>query len=401
MGQRLTDRMVLALPAPDTGNKIYWDAPDRKGANATPGFGVRVTAAGSRAFILNYRTNAGRERRLTIGSPPAWTLAAAREAAAEHRHRIDGGGDPLADLTAGREAPTMCDLADRFIADELPKRRESTRVDYAAIIRRYISPALGRLKVAEVRHGDIEKLHRKIAETAPYRANRTVAILSRMFNLAIKWEMRADNPAKGIERKPEEKRERYLSPAEIARLAEALAARPGPSANAVRLLLLTGARRNEILSATWAQFDFEAGVWTKPASTTKQAKLHRIPLSAPALALLADMRTAAGSAPFLFPGAKGKPQSGLKKFWATICRDAHLASVRVHDLRHTFASVLASSGLSLPIIGKLLGHSQAATTQRYAHLLDDPLRTAAERAGAVITGSAEAKIVPLHRGARR
>jgi integrase len=117
--------------------------------------------------------------------------------------------------------------------------------------------------------------------------------------------------------------------------------------------------------------------------------------------LLADMRTAAGSAPFLFPGAKGKPQSGLKKFWATICRDAHLASVRVHDLRHTFASVLASSGLSLPIIGKLLGHSQAATTQRYAHLLDDPLRTAAERAGAVITGSAEAKIVPLHRGARR
>lgn len=394
MGQRLTGRAVLALPAPAKGNVIYWDA------HSTPGFGLRITAAGHRAFVLNYRTRTGRERRLTIGSPPAWSLTAAREAAAEYRREVDAGGDPLADLTAGREAPTVADLAERFEADGLPKLRLTTRVEYAAIIRRYIRPALGRLKVAEVCHTDIEKLHRKVAETAPYRSNRTVAVLSRMFNLAIKWGMRAGNPAKGIERKPEEKRERYLSPAEIVRLAEALAARPGPSANAVRLLLLTGARRNEVLSAAWPQFDLQGGIWTKPASTTKQTKLHRVPLSTPALQLLVEMRVAAGASPFLFPGKADGPQGDLKKFWATICRDAKLDGVRVHDLRHTFASVLASSGIGLHVIGSLLGHSQPQTTARYAHLLDDPLRDATERAGAVITGGNSAEVVPLHKDRR-
>jgi integrase len=203
-----------------------------------------------------------------------------------------------------------------------------------------------------------------------------------MFNLAIAWGMRPDNPAKGIERKPEEKRERYLSADELVRLAEALAKRPGSSANAIKLLLLTGARRNEVLSATWSQFDLGAGVWTKPASTTKQAKLHRAPLSAPAMQLLVDMRKDAGPSPFLFPGANGKPQGDLKKFWRAICTDAQLEGARVHDLRHSFASVLASAGVGLHVIGALLGHSQPATTHRYAHPLDDPLRRATERAGA-------------------
>jgi len=391
---------MTALAAPDKGAKIYYDAPNRGGGDYTAGFGVRVTAGGHRSFILNYRTRSGRERRLTIGSPPAWSLAAAREEAAGLKRKIDAGGDPLADRNAGREAPDMRDLSLRFETDELPKRRESTGKDYKGIIRLYILPALGSLKVAEVRHSDIEKLHRKIAATAPYRANRTVAILSRMFNLAVKWRMRPDNPAKGIERRPEQKRERYLSPAEIVRLAEALAARPGPSANAVRLLLLTGARRNEVLSAAWPQFDLQGGIWTKPASTTKQAKLHRVPLSAPALQLLVEMRAAAGASPFLFPGKADGPQGDLKKFWATICRDAKLDGVRVHDLRHTFASVLASSGIGLHVIGSLLGHSQPQTTARYAHLLDDPLRDATERAGAVITGGNSAEVVPLHKDRR-
>jgi integrase len=218
--------------------------------------------------------------------------------------------------------------------------------------------------------------------------------MSRMFNLAIRWGMRADNPAKGVEREPEEKRERYLSPAEIVRLAEALLSRPGPSANAVRLLLLTGARRGEVLGAKWEQFDLEAGIWTKPAAITKQAKLHRVPLSAPARQLLAEM-AAVESSPFLFPGANGEPQRDLNKFWASICRDARLDGVRVHDLRHTYASVLASSGIGLHVIGGLLGHSQPQTTARYSHLLDDPLRAATERAGAVITGGAAAEIVQL------
>jgi integrase len=282
----------------------------------------------------------------------------------------------------------------------LPKRRAATQLDYSSILRFHVLPRLGKLKVAEVSHTGIDKLHRQIAETAPYRANRTVAVLSKMFNLAIKWRMRTDNPAKGIERKPEEKRERYLSPAELSRLAEALAARPGPSANAVRLLLLTGARRMEVIGAEWAQFDLKAGTWTKPASTTKQAKLHRVPLSAPALQLLVEMRGEAGESPYLFPGVNGGPQRDLKKFWASVCKAAGIEGARVHDLRHSFASVLASSGLSLPVIGALLGHSQIATTHRYAHLLDDPLRAATERAGAIITGVDSAEVVPLAKDRR-
>ena len=398
MKKRLTDRLVLALSPPATGQLICWDAPNSKGIDHTPGFGLRVTSSGARAFVLNYRNQGGRERRLTIGSPPAWTITAARKQAAELRYRIDTGDDPLAELDAERNAPTVKDLAERFERDELPKRRPATGLDYSAILRLHILPRLGKLKVAEVSHTDIEKLHRQIAEMAPYRANRTVAVLSRMFNLAIKWRLRSDNPAIGIERKPEEKRERYLSPAELTRLAEVLATRPGPSANAVRLLLLTGARRMEVLAAEWSQFDLEAGIWTKPASTTKQAKLHRVPLSAPAWQLLVEMRGKAGGSPFLFPGANGGPQRDLKKFWASICKAAAIEGARLHDLRHTYASVLASSGLSLPVIGALLGHSQAATTHRYAHLLDDPLRTATERAGAIITGSGGAEVVPFSKG---
>jgi integrase len=214
--------------------------------------------------------------------------------------------------------------------------------------------------------------------------------------------MRPDNPAQGVERAPEERRERFLTPAEIARLDEALAACPERvSANATRLLLLTGARRGEALGATWDQFDLAAGVWIKPATTTKQGKPHRVPLSAPALALLSEMRATADvenerrkrdglpELVHLFPGKDGKLLTGIKRFWARVCKAAGISGVRLHDLRHTYASILASSGLSLPIIGSLLGHSQPATTARYAHLLDDPLRAATERAGAVITGASK------------
>jgi integrase len=276
-----------------------------------------------------------------------------------------------------------------------------------------VRPRLGRLKVTEVRHTDIERLHHRIADAAPYRANRTVAVLSKMFTLAVKWEMRADNPARGIERAPEEKRERFLSPAEIAHLGEVLAVHSErASANAVRLLLLTGARRGEVLGAMWDQFDLGTGVWIKPAATTKQAKVHRVPLSAPALALLSEMRAESDkeqgrrakyglpAIPFLFPGKRERSLQDIRQFWASACSKAGISGARLHDMRHTYASILASSGLSLPIIGALLGHTQASTTQRYAHLLDDPLRAATERVGAIVTGgeSHSAQIVKLPAG---
>jgi len=284
-------------------------------------------------------------------------------------------------------------------------------VDYRSILRLYIRPELGKIKVADLRYADVERLHARVAKTRPYRANRTVAVLSKMMALAVKWEMRTDNPARGIERAPEQKRERFLSPAEIARLADALAAAPeGRSANAIRLLMLTGARRGEVLSARWADFDLGAGVWLKPAATTKQKKEHRIPLSAPALALLVEMKEEIAPVEakgrvveFLFEGRPGKPLTEIKKTWASVCRKAGLSGVRIHDLRHTFASILASSGMSLPIIGALLGHTQAQTTARYAHLLDDPLRAATERVGALVTSARgnSAEVIPMPMGRDR
>jgi integrase len=243
------------------------------------------------------------------------------------------------------------------------------------------------MPVTDVTHADIEKLHRRLARTAPSAANRAVAVVGKMFALAVKWGMRVDNPVRGIEQVPEHPRERYLSAQELARLGGVLDVHPErASANAVRLLMLTGARRNEVLSATWDQFDLAIATWTKPHAATKQARTHRVPLSPPAVALLAEMRMTATDR-FVFPGqTPDRPLVEIKRFWAAACRQAGIEGVRLHDLRHTYASVLASSGLSLPIIGALLGHSQASTTQRYAHLLDDPLRQATATAAKVITG---------------
>ncbi|HVE22192.1 MAG TPA: tyrosine-type recombinase/integrase [Acidocella sp.] len=404
MLERLTDAIAKELAAPSKGNRVYYD-PD------LPGFGCRVTSAGARSWVLNYRSR-GIERRMTIGSLENWKARDARKRAEELKRAVDAGGDPMADLHAERSAPTVNDLAKRFTAEHLPKKRPGTQDEYSRLLKAYILPAMGSKKVADIRHADVEDMHRRIRKDAPYSANRAVAVVSKMFSLSIKWEMRENNPAIGIEKAPEHKRKRYLTPAEIARLSEALnQADERMSANVVRLLLLTGARKGETLAAKWSDFDLEAGTWTKPGATTKTATDHHIPLSAPALALLGEMKQAADQdndrrkreklppIDFVFPSqdAAGNITSlkDIKNSWATLCRKADLKGVRIHDLRHTFASVLASSGLSLPIIGALLGHTQAATTQRYAHLLDDPLRKATETAGAIIGAKPTAEVVDM------
>ena len=198
-----------------------------------------------------------------------------------------------------------------------------------------------------------------------------------MFSLAIKLQMRSDNPCRGVERNQENKRTRYLSADEISRLKVALAAHEDQqAANIVRLLLLTGARLNEVQSATWEQFDIEDGVWTKPGSTTKQKTEHRVPLSAPARQLLAELHAdnhaGLDDASYVFPGRVGGHRKTIRKVWEDLCESTGLNGVRVHDLRHSYASLLASAGLSLPTIGALLGHSQPSTTARYAHLADSP-----------------------------
>ena len=207
-------------------------------------------------------------------------------------------------------------------------------------------------------------------------------------------------PCKGIERNPENKRKRYASAAELARLTAALATLPDQgAANVVRLALLTGARRGELLAAKWADFDLSGsgGVWTKPHGTTKQKTDHRIPLSAAALPSARRHAAQCGNSEYLFPAKFTPHRLDIDDAWAALRKAADLPTLRLHDLRHTYASILASSGLSLPIIGALLGHSTPTTTHRYAHLLDDPLRAATERAAAVITGKPGAQVVPLKR----
>jgi integrase len=390
-GQPLKDALVRSLPAPEKGSKILYDG----GKDRIPGFGLRVTAAGVKAFVLNY-TIAGRERRMTIGGYPAWSVAAAREEAKRLRMDVDRGIDPLADREALREAPTMNGLADRYLAEHAVKKR--TGKDDAAMIRLHVRPVLGNHKVAAVTFADIDRLHRDLSRHAPYRANRVLSLLAKMFSLAIRWEMREDNPCRGVERNHEDRRYRYLTGDELRRLTEALSAHPNQNAaNAVRLLLLTGSRRGEVLKATWSQFDLAEGVWTKPSSHTKQKTEHRVPLSAAARQLLVTMQAGCEpSSPYVFAT---RHRDALKRSWAALCRAADLPGVRLHDLRHSYASILASAGLSLPIIGQLLDHSSTGTTARYTHLFDDPLRSATERAASIIAGNGDkaGEVVPIRK----
>jgi integrase len=403
MTQHLTDAIIKRLPAPDRDNKVYYDSDQ-------PGFGVRVTAKGHRSFILNYTTRAaGRERRYTIGTFPSWGTVGARIEAHRLRRLIEAGGDPLGKIEEQRDAPTVADLCKRFEEEHLPRKRLSTQQSYARQIRKHVRPYLGaHTKVADVSFADIDTLHRKITrEAGPYVANRTMAMLSKMFSLAIRWQMRTDNPAKGIERNVEQKRKRYLSGDELARLTKALAECPDKqSADIIRTILLTGCRKGEALGMRWSEVDLGAGVWTKLGSTTKQKSDHVAPLSAPVRQLLAEIReqqTAQrrGLPEYVFASTDSRTHHRIDvdKTWRRLLRSAGISQLRIHDLRHSFASQLASGGASLPLIGALLGHSNPTTTARYAHLFQDPQRAAVEKVAAAITaagnGNAGGKIEPF------
>lgn len=399
MAQRLTDKAVKALPAPARGNQITYDTEIK-------GFGARITAAGAIAFVLNYRRRTDAlERRFTIGSFPDWSVAAAREKAKELKRHVDGGGDPVGEHVADRAAPTVADLCARFLEEHVVKQRPHTRADYESIIRNDILPTLGKIKIAAIEFEHIERLHARITKRAPVRANRVHAVLTTMFGLAVRWKMRADNPAKGVKRNQEHGRERYLKPDELARLTKALAEDPNQRvADVFRLLLLTGARRGEVLAAEWDQIDLEAGEWVKPHGMVKQARQHRLPLNAPARQLLARLQASSAGSPFVFPRRRDGLSPGrddLKHSWSRICKAAGITGLRIHDLRHSHASHLVSAGFSLPIIGQLLGHRSPTTTARYSHLLDDPLRKASEAVGALLSGQPAADVVPIRKGRRR
>ncbi|MGE5110635.1 MAG: tyrosine-type recombinase/integrase, partial [Acidobacteriaceae bacterium] len=308
-----------------------------------------------------------------------------------------------------REAPTVKELSDLYMADdEIQKKSSNTKRNEKQMLDSIIIPSLGTRKAGSITRQDISKLHASLKAT-PYRANRVAALLSTMFSFAKEQRICQENPVKGVKKYHEEKRNRWLTPEEMSSLANAISNYPDQNAaDCIRLLMLTGAREGEALNATWKEFDIEHGVWVKPSHHTKQKKTEYVTLSDAAIALLKRMAERK-TGNFLFPGAEDengeikRARITIRRPWTQICKAAglteevikegkrrmangekrklvrHKPTVRIHDLRHNFASYLVSSGVSLPIIGRLLGHTQPQTTARYAHLQNDPLREAANK----------------------
>ena len=393
----LTEKRIRDM-RPDTGTRIEWDDQLR-------GLGVRITAAGVKAYVLNYRVD-GRERRMTLGRVAELSLAAARKLASEQMALVRKGIDPLGQRDARRNAPMVAELFDRYLSDHArPNKKPRSVEEDERLIRLHLSPAFGRRKVAEITRDEIDRWHKSMKAT-PGAANRARALLSKAMNLAEVWGWRPDgsNPVRHIKRfKESEGAERFLSPAEMRALGEALRAYEAEggspyAAAAIRLLALIGARKSEVLSLRWDWVDFEAARLNLPDSKTGKKVIH---LNAAALAVLAALPRIAGN-PHVFPGGKDDGHLvDIKRPWMLVREGAGLGDVRLHDLRHSFASLGAGSGMGLPIIGALLGHKEARTTQRYAHLADDPLRAASEAIGgqvaAALRGEDAAEVIELKR----
>jgi integrase len=415
-------RQVEAMSAGET----LWDGEVR-------GFGVRRQRR-DRIYILKYRIY-GRPRWYSIGlhgSP--WTLDAARREAKRLLGLIADGKDPAGAKAVERAAGTVADLCDLYL-NEAPTRvlrktgqakKDSTLATDRGRIERHIKPLLGKLPVGAVTKEDVATLLRDVAagktaadiKTRPRgraiveggrgTATRTVGLLGGIFTFAIEKGLRPDNPVRGVAKFSGRQGERFLSGEEMTRLGRALAdaERQGENPTAIagiRLLALTGCRKSEILTARWEWVDFDSGYLRLPDSKTGQ-KL--VPLGAPAQAILAELPRVSGN-PYILPGRKtGAPLVGLPRVWERVRAKANLGGVRLHDLRHSFASVGAASGDSLLVIGALLGHRDAKTTQRYAHLGADPIRAAADRIATRVaaamagTDSETAEVVRLARHGR-
>ncbi|MFH1058578.1 MAG: tyrosine-type recombinase/integrase [Pseudomonadota bacterium] len=374
---KLTKRLIDALQAGPEGDLVVWDE-DLKC------FGIRVKASGVKSFCIQYRNASGQSKRLTLGRYGPLTPEQARRLALQRLSEVVKGNDPVAERTEMRKASTVKELAERYLSEHAGLKKKASSQDRdERLLTRFILPALGTKKVVAVTRADVARLHHTVGQQTPIQANRVLAVMSKMMTLAIKWGIRPEadgNPCRYVERFKEAKRERYLTAEELARLGTALSELEqegveSPSViAAMRLLIFTGCRREEILSLKWEHVDFERACLRLPDSKTGA---KTVPLGPPALELLAQTPRLEGN-PYVCPGLKpGGHLIGLPKAWGRIQKRAGLERVRLHDLRHSFASVGAAAGLGLPIIGALLGHTQAATTQRYAHLADDPLQAAA------------------------
>jgi integrase len=371
---KLTKRTIDATE-PQATEFFLWD-------EGIPGFGLRVMPSGRKSFVVQFRAGR-RARRMSLGPSTVLTCDQARTRAITIIAAVKNGEDPAADRAAKRNAATVNDLADRFDKEHIAVRlKASTAKEYRSNLKRFILPALGRLAVPEITRADVAKFHHDLRHI-PYQANRCLEVVSKMFVLAEMWGLRPDgsNPRKHIRKYPEEKRERYLSAAELRRIGEVLREMESERIElssailAARLLILTGCRLGEIITLKWDYIDFDECALRLPDSKTGKKVVH---VGAPAVEYLQIAPRVAGN-PWVITGTlPGKPLSDLQPFWQRVRARAGVKDVRIHDLRHTFASAAVASGQGLPMIGKLLGHTQVQTTARYAHLAADPVRLAAD-----------------------
>ncbi len=389
---KLTKRTVDAA-APEAERYILWDS-------ALKGFGLRIEPSGTKTFLVRYRA-AGRKRFVAVGRLGQLTPEQARGLVQETLADVRRGRDPADERRRERAAVSVADLAAQFLDEHVRvKRKASTAIHYRSLIDCYLLPKHGARKAHDFARADLARLHLSLQDR-PYQANRLLAVVASMYSFGERHGVipEGHNPAMRIERFPEARRERFLSTEELARLGEAFRqfendGRFGTGIAALRLLLFTGARLREILHLRWEHVDFERGLLLLPDSKTGR---KTITLNAPSLAVLQSLDRIG---PFVIAGANPDiPRADLKKPWTAATEAASLPGLRIHDLRHSFASIGAGAGLGLPIVGKLLGHTQAATTQRYAHLDADPVRRAADAIGATIAAAldsrAGATVMPL------
>lgn len=402
--RRLTVDAVKALEVPEHGHYVVWDTEQ-------PRFGIRLRAGCRKTYVVRVRAG-GRQRWLTIGAHGdvdkdgrPWTPDTARSRALELLGLVAGGHDPAEERDSSKLKPTVAQFAERYLADYAEEHKKPrTAIEDRSLLGlrlvkkkppegnaelskekpRTILAALGRLKLDAVTPAHVTRFHLSWKET-PTRANRALALLSHMFTMAEKWGLRApgSNPCRHVDRFKETKRERFLSATELAAVGDAVAklkkaGKVTPyGLAAVQLLIFTGARASEVLGLEWAAVDLTAGT-VRLADSKTGRKTVMIP--PPAQKLLKGLKRVEGNPYVVVGGRIGQPLTlwGVEQVWQEVRREAGLEGVRLHDLRHSFASVAASIGQSLPVIGALLGHTTAETTKRYAHLSTDPLKAASD-----------------------
>lgn len=378
---RLTKRLIDETPFPTKGQVFVRDA-------ELPGFALRVTK-GRKSFILEKRIR-GRMRRFTLGPYGPLTVEQARKRVQTEIGAIAQGQDPAQDRQDRLHEPTFAELTQLYLERHAPRKRSAR--DDQAMLHTHLAVFRTR-KLTDITRNEVARLHAKIGEATPYRANRLVALLRKMFNLAKDWGLfQGDNPAARIAMFKEESRDRFVQPEELPRLFQAIAEEPNVSLRAVFITaLLTGARRTEVLSMRWEDVNFPRAEWRIPH--TKAGRPHLLPLPNLLVAMLVGLPKIDGN-PFVFQGQNGAAHlQNIKRTWHRVRMKAGIPDVRFHDLRRTVGSWLAGSGESLQLIGKVLNHRTVSTTAIYARLDLNPVRQALERNAAKMFQAAELQMM--------